>query len=63
MTHLKQKKKKIRYVNKLKTKITKEQLERAAKVKKLTATVAEHRTGHVNTNVLLEERNAKNVVK
>ena len=31
--------------------------------RKLTATIAEHRTGHVNTNVPLEERIAQNVVK
>ena len=55
--------KKIRYVNKRKTKTTKEQPEKPAILKRSTATVARHRTGHANMNVPPEERNAQNAAK
>ena len=55
-------KKKIRYVNK-KRKLHRNNQKNRQNSKKLTVTVAEHRTGHVNTNVPPEERNAQSVVK
>ena len=55
---------KIRYVKKNeKRKLQRNNQKDRQTSRKLTATVAEHRTGHVNTNVPLEERNAQNVTK
>ena len=52
--------KKIRYVNKRKTRITKEPTDKPAKIRKKTVTVVVPRTGHDNKNARHGARNAQN---
>ena len=52
--------KKIRYLNKRKTRSTKEPLDKPAKFKYYTTIDAEHLTGLDSTNARLEERNVRN---
>ena len=55
--------KKIRYLNNWKTRPTKELPDKPKNSWKLIATVARHRTGQGNTNVLTVERTLQNMAK